>query len=89
MRTWGTRKCAWCGKEFQPVDGRQIYCSVKCREAAKNFNRPRTYKERPGINKCDREDCRIYKEKMQNHCNGLIEVPDDPMKCKFYKEKKK
>lgn len=83
-----SRKCVWCKKEFIPHDKRQLYCSIECRERAKNYNRPRTYKERPGIKKCDRGDCLIYREKLQNHCNGLAEIPEDTMQCAFYKEKK-
>lgn len=86
----GSRKCAWCKKEFFPTDKRQKYCSVKCREQAKNFFRSREYK-RPlakGQAACNRKDCKLYRDKLANHCDALTEVPKDIMVCGFYKEKK-
>ena len=85
------RKCAWCGKEFYPLDGRQKYCSVECREHAHVFNRLPKPPKKKGTNPtyvCSREDCKIYNKKLANHCNGLIEVLPDTMKCSFYKEKR-
>ena len=79
------RKCAWCGKEYVPEDKRQKYCSVLCRERAKNFNRSREYKRPPKGRICDRDDCQIFTLRMANHCNGLVEVPEE---CSFYKERK-
>lgn len=31
--------CARCGKQFEKINGRQIFCSDKCRDAAKNERR--------------------------------------------------
>ena len=84
------RKCAWigCTNEFFPKDERQIYCCPECRERAKNYRRPRTYKEpKKEVKKCNREDCQIYSKTLANHCNGLTEVPDDLWTCGFYKKK--
>lgn len=33
------KKCAYCGKEFTPISGVQIYCSKKCQALATNDNR--------------------------------------------------
>ena len=82
------RKCVRCGKEFVPVDRRQIYCSAKCREQAKNFNRSRTYKPKKVVYVCDRENGLMHTTKLQNRCNGLTEIPKDTSTCSFYKERK-
>ena len=35
-----TAKCDWCGAEYTKINGRQRYCSEKCRsEARKDYNR--------------------------------------------------
>lgn len=84
----GTRKCAYigCTNEFIPSDPRQIYCCPACREKAKNWHRPRVYKEPKGeVRKCTREDCKIYSKTLANHCNGLVEVPEDIERCSFFK----
>ena len=82
------RRCVWCGKEYFPEDKRQKYCSPECRERAKNFNRVREYKRPPrGGRVCTRDDCKMFKINIANHCNGLTEVPADTSLCKFFKEK--
>lgn len=84
------RKCAWmnCTNEFIPRDSRQKYCCRECGDAARNyakFKPGRPLKE--GQHVCDRTDCKIYTERLANHCNGLFEVPEDTQSCSFYKEK--
>ena len=84
------RKCAWigCTNEFVPSDPRQIYCCKECREKARNYKKFKPGRPlREGQKVCDREDCLIWTKKIANHCNGLIEVPEDLMECKFYKPK--
>jgi len=34
-----SRICAWCGKQFRPEVGRQIYCSPDCRHSSANSRR--------------------------------------------------
>lgn len=84
------RRCAWigCRKEFTPRDPRQIYCCKSCSDKARNFKRYRPVKnEKPAKLVCDREDCIIWKRVRANHCDGLVEVPEDTSTCSFYKRK--
>lgn len=42
--------CAICGKEFVPLDPRNKFCSLLCKEAARKLNRDRWRDSHPGYN---------------------------------------
>ncbi|MGN1187126.1 MAG: recombination protein NinG [Lachnospiraceae bacterium] len=34
--SWGLKTCAVCGKEFEPIHHRQIFCSNECKKSRRN-----------------------------------------------------
>lgn len=82
------RICEYCGGEYIPRVDIQRFCSplCKCRyEYRAKHPHARSYKPMPQ-RVCRREDCKLYTDRLMNHCMGLDDIP--PYNCKFYKENK-
>lgn len=47
-----TKKCALCGKKFEPKNSRQTYCTQRCKRDAENAARRKKRDAKPAGKKC-------------------------------------
>ena len=68
------KKCLFCGKEFEPVNANQLYCSAKCRKSVNATctvcgKKITPYKNKAGIYFCSRKCAAIYSGKtIEKYC---------------------
>lgn len=62
-------KCDWCGEEYVKINGRQHYCSEKCRyEARKDYNQKNLIKHTAECKYCGKE-FKLGTNKHERYCS--------------------